>query len=956
MTRAFSILATPAFGLVLASTRVVAQAPASGPEARRFFEEHIRPVLAEKCYSCHSAESESRKGALQVDHLEHLLKGGETGPALHPGRPEQSLLLEAIAYGNPDLQMPPKERLPVEVVEKFRRWIAMGAPWPEEAVPRPGDPVREERFDLEKRRAEHWCWRPVVKPPVPEVKDGDWPRGPVDAFLLSRLEQAGLRPAEPAEDRLWLRRVYFDLIGLPPRSEEVAAFLADDSAERKERVVDQLLASPHYGEKWARHWMDLVRYAETHGHEFDYPIDHAFEYRDYLIRAFNADVPYDLFAKEHIAGDLLQAPRRHPGQGFNESVLGTGFWYFNEATHGPTDVLADEADHQANQIDVYGKAFLGLTLSCARCHDHKFDAISTADYYALTAYLRSSARTERSMDPGGERARALARQKELLALADATLPEGAPIEGSATSFAAPEADFASDSLPPGWTAIGEAFAPTGTRPRYTLEEGARFTTPGTVSSARFGEAHCGVLRSPSFEIGSDVIQVRLRAKGGMMRVVIDNYQMAIHSGLLFNGTVRKDLDTKGEFVWMRFDGDLRKYRGHRAYIEFVDPGPGYLEIDEIRCEATPPPRTQVQAEPQSLVATDAAVAAWLEEGRRLSAGLPPVRFALTMAEGSPMGARVYVRGSHRSLGEAVPRRLLSALGGREGDRLVLAEETVSPDNPLFARVAVNRLWHHLFGRGLVASVDDFGPMGQRPSHPELLDWLAAEFVEQGWSWKRMIRELVLSQAYAQASVAHPSLSPALAQADPDNQLLHRMPVRRLTAEAIRDSILAVAGSLEPSLFGPSIPTHRTEFMSGRGARPSGPLDGAGRRTLYGAVYRNFLSPLLLTFDQPNPFGPKGARSQSNVPAQALALLNDPFVLEQSQRWAQRQLSEQGVDDSTRLAQMYEATTGLRPDPSTIDRLVRFLEEQGTLYGAKDERAWADLAHALFNQKAFLYVR
>lgn len=930
-----------------------ARAEFSSPEdGVRFFEEKIRPVLAEKCYSCHSADSEKLKGSLQVDHVSHLLAGGDTGPSLVPGKPDDSLLVEAIAYGNPDLRMPPKERLTPSVVEDFRKWVAGGAPWPEEPVPQAG---KSDVFDLEQRRSEHWSWRPVVSPAVPAVKNSDWATSPIDAFLLAKIEAAGLRPAEPADDRTWLRRVSFDLTGLPPTKEAMEAFLTDTSKERREKVVDTLLASPHFGEKWARHWMDLVRYAETHGHEFDYPIDHAFEYRDYLIRAFNEDVPFDLFAKEHIAGDLLAAPRRNAKEGFNESILGTGFWYLNEATHAPTDVLADESDHQANQIDVYSKAFLGLTVSCARCHDHKFDAISTADYYALTGYLHSSARTERSMDPGGQRAAAAAKQRELLAKADATLPErpSAPPQKEEPDSAL-FADFESDDLPPGWSIVGEAFSPSGTSPRFTLEEGRSLTTPGTVSSARLGEAHSGVLRSPTFTIGSDVIHVRLRARGGMMRVVIDNYHMAVHQPLLFRGTIHKNPDTKGEFTWMRFDADLKKYRGHRAYLEFVDPGPGYYEIDEIRFADPAPSKESPATEAPSATPEAAALIA---EGRRLAGSLPPERFALTMAEGTPENARVYGRGSHRSPGEEVPRRFLTALGGKQGSRLTLAEETVSPENPLTSRVAVNRLWHHLFGRGIVASVDDFGPMGQTPTHPELLDWLAHDFVANGWSLKRTIRCLVLTNAYAQSSVAHPDIDAnLLATADPTNALLHRMPVRRLTAEAIRDNLLAVSGSLDRTLHGPSIATHRTDFMTGRGARPSGPLDGNGRRTIYGSIYRNFLPPLLMTFDMPNPFGPKGARSVSNVPAQALALMNDPFVADQAKKWATRALAETGIDDKTRIARMVEAATGREPDKTTLDTLATFLDEQSTLYGARDERVWSDLAHALFNSKDFVFVR
>lgn len=928
-------------------------------EALTFFEEKIRPVLAEKCYSCHSAESEKLKGSLQVDHLEHLITGGETGPSVVSGKPEESLLIEAMSYGNRDLQMPPKERLAQSVVDDFREWIKAGAPWPEEPVPLAGGESAPEVFDLEKRREEHWCWKALTDPALPELSEKDWPRLPIDYFILYRLEAAGLRPAEPADDRTWLRRVYFDLTGLPPSVGEIHRFLDDTSPERREKVVDELLASPHYGEKWARHWMDLVRYAETYGHEFDYPIHFAHEYRDYLIRAFNADLPFDQFAREHIAGDLIRTPRINEAENFNESVLGTGFWFLNEATHAPTDVLANEADHMSNQIDVYSKAFLGLTVSCARCHDHKFDAISTADYYGLTGYLHSSARTERSMDPGKVRQNTAVKQRELLTRADASL---IPSESKTAATTNPSdagifADFESESLPEGWNITGEAFAPTGTAARFTLEEGVLFATPGTVSSIRLGEAHSGVLRSPTFTIESDEIHVRLRARGGLMRVVIDNYHMAVHQPLLFGGTVHKEPDTKGTFTWMQFGGDLKKYRGHRAFLEFVDPGPGYYEIDEIRFSRKTETTGDGKVAGKVSTAISKEVEDLLSEGRRLAASLPPERFALTMSEGTPERGVVYVRGSHRSLGEEVPLRFLEALGAREGDRLTLAEETVSPENPLTSRVIVNRLWHHLIGQGIVASVDDFGPMGQMPTHPELLDWLASDLIKSGWSLKNTIRQIVLSQTYAQASIAHPDIDKThLSNTDPTNALLHRMPVRRLPAEAIRDGILAVSGSLDPTLYGPAIPTHRTDFMSGRGARESGPLDGGGRRTIYGAIYRNFLSPFLMTFDMPNPFGPKGNRGASNVPAQALALMNDPFVIDQGKKWADRILAENGLDENARIARMFEAATTRTPDQNTTAALAAFLKDQSRAYGASDSRAWADLAHILLNQKDFIYLR
>lgn len=1228
--------------LVLLSLGHLASAePGVSKDALSFFEERIRPVLADKCFRCHSAESEKLKGSLQVDHLQHLLTGGDTGAAIIPGKPGDSLLVEAIAYGNPDLRMPPKEKLAPEVVEDFRQWITAGAPWPDEEAPTAKNDSHRESFDLAKRKAEHWCWRPIALPSVPDTTNRDWSQSPIDHFILQKIEDSGLAPALPATERSWLRRVTFDLTGLPPTREEIHQFLSEKNPDKRKAVVETLLRSPHFGEKWARHWMDLVRYADSYGHEFDYPINYAFEYRDYLIRAFNADVPYDQFVKEHIAGDLLTNPRANPEAGFNESVLGTGFWYLNEATHAPTDVLANEADHMSTQIDVFSKAFLGLTVSCARCHDHKFDAISTADYYALTGYLHSSARAERSMDPGGARAAAAKQQREILAsmnksfhpprgfdfgsylTASSTLvremlvpsppinnpwsgfafedfesgyekwnvtgdafadgpPAAAigsqkPITGfsgkrfansftrngdrsvgelrsqpfriekpfinfligggkhettafelhvngkkvltasgentetlSAASWdvrefsgqkgelrvvdghtggwghllldrivfsdtsanvvtslpevpqesitraattnhldpdilthwcqiltksveenTTPEShlhrwtcdpesfksihtqnkqadkptqdflahsilyeDFASgglpNGLPKGWSLSGEGFVPTGQRPGYTLAKDHLVTAPGLLSSALLGENHSGILRSPTFEITSDNIHLLLRGQGGMVRLIIDNYHMATFQPLLFRGTILKEVNTAGQFQWKSLDGDLKKYRGHRAFLELIDAGPGDLEIDEIRFSdgAAPVERLhpltklilstdpgQLPAALNAAAAIDPSVIDWLatnrllpadaigsipeklrNEGQQLGSNLPPERFSLTMTQGTPEKGHIYVRGSYRSLGDEVPLRALEALGGKEGDRLFLAGEIVSATNPLTARVITNRLWHHLMGRGIVASVDDFGPMGQTPSHPELLDWLASDFIANGWSLKHTIQEIVLSSTYAQATIENPDNDAAtLGKADPLNLLLHRMPVRRLEAEEIRDAILTISGSVDFSLYGAPIPTHLTDFMSGRGARKSGPLDGERRRTIYGAVYRNFLSPFLLTFDMPNPFGPKGNRGVSNVPAQSLALMNDPFVLDQAQGWAKRLTSETGVSTEERIHLMVEAATGASPPEETVRLYQEFLAAQTVGYGTLDERAWGDLAHVLFNTKQFLYL-
>lgn len=1064
-------------------------------EQKEFFESKIRPIFVEHCYECHSVSADDIEGGLLLDSKWGWETGGDTGPAIVPGDPDESLVIEAIRYQEDVVSaMPPRSKLSAEKIALLEKWVKEGASDPRpksERVPS----AMVETFDLKKRYEEHWSWRDVVSPTPPEVLDPSWPRSDVDRFVLEKIETAGLRPAREADRPTWLRRVYFDLIGLPPTGEQLTAFENDESADAHEKVVTELLDSPHFGEKWARHWMDLVRYAETYGHEFDYPIDQANEYRDYLIRAFNADVPYDQFVREQIAGDLIEEPRRHTTDEFNESVIGTGFWYLHEATHSPTDVLGNEADIIDNQIDVLGKTFLGLTVACARCHDHKFDAISTADYYALSAYLQSSCRQRYPLDPGRrieeatERITALRRSAiDSLRTAEIDFDRLAPsryfraasqlirdgsdaLPGDAAQLPAPgeqqikeaaetndletsrltkwvqlltavdlkqaptslsaflaksiqhpdrrqevvarrEAeqkrvkefdgdsrlftDFSAAELPPGWSTTGSAFAMTGDRTSVALD--GWLPRPNTIDSGGGGRKQTGILRSPTFEITTRQIHLRMRATANVkVNVVIDNYQMAPFNALLFGGTFMNggSSDTKDKWQWKTLGGDLKKYLGHKAYLEFVDQGEAAVAIDEIRFSDRGPVDAFVDELAVELSGPDDAMeklwrgaVADLHAGKRngfldwlithdlvgiqdlspkaanlvdqavaIASELPQPRYVIAMAEGTTEAANIYVRGSHVSLGDLVPPRYLEALGGEQGDRLALAKRIASAENPLTSRVIVNRVWHHLFGRGIVASVDDFGPQGQPPSHPELLDRLASNFVAQGWSIKSLIRDLVLSGTYRQSSRAHPKLSrETIATVDPTNTMLFRMRVRRLPAESIRDGILAVSGRLDRTQFGGSVATHRNEFMTGRGARGSGPLDGNGRRTVYLSVYRNFISPFMLTFDMPSPFGPKGRRSVSNVPAQALTLMNDPFVIEQAKVWAAESLRDAGWSDRERITRMVRQAHGVVPNEQQLVAFEEFLKQQTNLHGRKDERVWADFAHALFNMKAFYFLR
>ena len=1066
-----------------------------------FFERKIRPVLVEHCYSCHSQQAKKSRGGLRVDSRAALLAGGDRGPALVPGQPDKSRLIEAILYNNVDLQMPPRGKLSEAVIADLTAWVKQGAPWPEEKA---AGTMTREGFDLQQRKQSHWAWRPIRPTAPPRVRAEDWPRTPVDRFVLARLEQAGLQPGADADRATLLRRLSFDLVGLPPSPAELQAFLDDHSDDALARVVDRLLASPRFGEKWARHWLDLVRYAETRGHEFDFAIPNAYLYRDYVIRALNADVPYNQFVIEHLAGDLLEQPRRHPGQGFNESILGTAFWFLGEELHSPVDIRGDQADRFDNRIDVMSKTFLGLTVACARCHDHKFDAISTRDYYSLFGFLSSSsyrlarfdtmlqerdvakalwqarrdgqttlrktlaqavrpvvtriadyllaAQQIAAAEPTPERVNKVAQAHKLDAtllrrwakhLRNAAREPSDPLHAWArragdqkvhvvakpSTAQKPLSELSSTQVvfdaatATSWLSDGFAFGDGPARPgelrwqghtlRFVQRAAAEFDpvwqqltlAPGTENDpgslgrlVRAGRT----FRTPTFRLDKGKVFVLVRGAGQIYAAVGSHVMIAgpLHGRLIQN------VPASSSYRWVGLD--LSVYAGLDAHLEFTPQSEDFAVSQVVQADRSPPkPATPDRSQlvsgdtaeqlatayqqrfvdlidrlaqtglqddadraalgdwmltHQELFGLDGpagqslrtALAALRDEESRLTAPLKtPSRLIPALLDGNGVDERVFIRGSHKSPGVPAPRRFLEALVGDTplnasgSGRLALARQMTDPQiNPFISRVLVNRLWHHLFGRGIVASVDDFGVMGQAPSHPELLDWLADQFVRDGWSIKKMIRQLVLSRVYGLASTRNE----AARTLDPDNVLLHRANVRRLSGEAIRDSLLVLSGRLDETIYGPSVPVHLTEFQQGRGRPASGPLDGAGRRSIYLAVRRNFLSPLLLAFDTPAPFSTVGKRTVSNVPAQSLILLNDPFVHQQAQKWAEVVRTAPG-SDAERIDRMYLAAFARRPDETERRACLEFLAGKG-----KADAAWSDLAHALINVKEFIFLR
>lgn len=901
--------------------------------ADEFFEKKVRPALVAHCLPCHDAKK--ARGGLRVDSRAALLKGGDVGPAIVPGNPAKSRLIHAIGYKDVDLLMPPRAKLPDSVIADLTRWVADGAKWPGDGpAPPPGD------IDIPARKAAHWVWQPLADPAIPDA--GVWATSSVDRFLLARLQSQRITPAPDADRYTLLRRLSFDLVGLPPSLEDIESFVADSRPDAVERVVDRLMASPRFGEKWGRHWLDLVRYAETRGHEFDFAIPNAWRYRDYVIRAFNEDVPHTQFTLEHLAGDLLSEPRLY--QGANESIQGSGFWFLGEEVHSPVDVRADQADRFDNRIDVMSKTFLGLTVACARCHNHKFDAISTRDYYALYGFLTSSNYRQVRTDGWAINRRIMAsldtlrREQARLIPAVKFAPPVEPDHGQVI------VDYA--NLKPGqWLPDDVTFGP-GPVTAGTLRLGrivertaaefdafwspmsyARHTEqdPGNLGANRSGRT----IRTPGFTITGRVHA--LVRGGGRLYAGVGSHVML--AGPLHGRLVQSFPASKG-YRWVTID--LTPYKGQPAHLELTAGTDDFAVARVIQAD-TAPPAPAVAKVP---TLDDKHFAAWREAERALAReAVFESRLAPAMQDGTGMDEPVFVRGNPRTPGATVPRRFLEALTGTKpldtpgSGRLDLARRIIDPTlTPLTPRVVVNRVWHHLFGRGLAPSVDDLGVMGTPPTHPELLDHLATQFVRDGWSLKRLVRRLVLTRAYAMSSAPTPADT-----ADPDNRLFHRANLRRLNAEAVRDSLLVLSGELRPTLFGPSTPVHLTEFQEGRGRPASGPLDGAGRRSIYLGVRRNFLSSFLAAFDAPPPFSTVGRRTVSNVPAQSLILMNDPFVQQQAALWARR------GDDP---AKMYLAAFGRKAGPLELADCAAFLQD-----ATREE-----FAHSLVNVKEFLYLR
>jgi hypothetical protein len=801
-----------AAGLFLLSL-LAAGEPAVGaeptPEQVRHFETSVRPLLVEQCQKCHGEKKQF--AGLRLDSRAAILAGGDAGAAIVPGKPAESLLIRAVRQVDDDLKMPPKSKLTDRQITDLVRWVEMGAPFP--VASKSGGASRDPN---------HWAFQPPSDPSAPAVKNAAWPKSPLDNFILAKLEAAGLSPAAPADRRTLIRRVTFDLTGLPPTPAEIEAFVADDRPNTFADLVDRLLASPAYGERWGRHWLDVARYADSNGLDENVAHGNAWRYRDYVVAAFNGDKPYDRFLLEQLAGDLLPAvdeAQRH------ELLIATGFLGIGPKVLAEVDEAKMQMDIVDEQIDTVGRELLGLTLGCARCHDHKFDPIDTADYYGLAGIFKST----RTM----ENFKKVARWHENVLASSETKAMQAEHEARVTAkrqaveaFVAKADDEARKSIP------------EGTKPPQKLE---------TLYSE----------------------------------------------------------EKKGELKRLR---------------------------DEL---------AQLEKNPPELPA------------------------AMGTTEDKVSDEAIHIRGNPLKLGDVVPRHVPAVLRGpaavafsaTESGRRELAGWLIDRHHPLTTRVLVNRVWRWHFGKGLVGTPDNFGLLGEAPSHPELLDWLALRFIDGGWSIKSLHRLILNSATYQQGS------TPAAESAayDPENRLFGRADVRRLEAEAVRDALLAVSGQLDTTMGGTLLTVKNRSYFFDHTSKDLTDYTSR-RRSLYLPVVRNNLYDVFQLLDAPDAAIPNGDRATTTVAPQALLMLNSDFVMQCASEFAGRLLSGPGDDDS-RMQRLYAIACGRAATAEELAANRKYLADlEHSLpagepdAGRRQRQAWNILCHTIVAANEFMYVR
>lgn len=918
-----------------------------------FFEAKVRPLLIEKCYECH-AQGKKIKGGLRLDHRDGWAKGGDTGPAIVPGKPEESLLIEAVRYTNRDLEMPPKNRLSQAEVQVLEEWVKLGAPDPRTAAP-----VAQSGA---KGAGELWSMKPLKAPAIPAVEA----QAPIDRFILASLRQKGLTLSPRADGATLLRRASYALTGLPPSVEQLQAFEQSSSPAAFEKLVDELLASPHFGEQWGRHWLDVARFAESSGGGRTLPFKDAWRYRDYVIESFNADMPFDQFIREQLAGDLL--PHENAEQQ-RRQLVATGFLALGPTNYEEQDKQALRMDIVDEQLDTMGKGFLGMTIGCARCHDHKFDPIPQKDYYALAGIFRSTQTLKNytdnvahwvdvSLPLPAEQEALLAQHEARVAKMKAELAEAKKAAAKFTvKNTAPTSRRGQPIAPedlPGVVVDDTAAKRVG---EWILSQYSKsYIGEGALHDQNEGKGEKTLTFVPELP-KSGRYEVRLayiHAENRSTKTPVTIFHADGEELVRVNEKEAPPVD--GRFVSL---GQFRFEKGGAGYVLVSNEGTDglvsadavqFLPAEEVTADA-PTPDDPGAAEAVKLVKKLEA-----ELKKTVADGAPRPQ-AMSVTEGEIGDAAIAIRGNIRNLGDQVPRGFLSAaswepakiLPAEASGRRELAEWVASPKNPLTARVIANRVWHWLFGVGLVRTTDNFGVMGETPSHPELLDYLATRLIAEHWSIKRLVREIVLSGTWQQSS-AHREEA---AKLDPDDHLYWRMPRRRMDAEELRDTILIVSGQLDRRFGGPGI--------VGSDGAPVDPNTTASqnleygykypdvRRSVYTPAFRNNRLELFSTFDWADPNMVTGKRNVSTVAPQALYLLNHPFVIEQARLAAK---ATEGVGDTERIECAFQAAYSRPPDEKERRLALDFVS---TGDDAQRRAAWEQFYQMLFASVDFRYI-
>jgi len=810
------VLTAPILLLTTAAHPALAADPAADTPAQiAYFEKHVRPLLIRRCYSCHSDRAKPPRGGLRLDSRDGWQKGGESGTAIRPRRPDDSLLIQAVRYRDDALQMPPKKKLSDQEIRILERWVASGA-----AGPRIESPTSGSR----RGTGNHWAFQKIRPGPIPKGDGSQWSLTPIDRFVLARLNAAGLAPAKAASRRVLIRRLSFDVTGLPPTPQQVARFLADRRPGAWERLVESLLASPHYGQRWGRHWLDVARYADSNGLDENVAYGNAWRYRDWVIDSLNADRPFDAFLRDQVAGDLQRTADGESPDRRHARLIATGFLSLGPKVLAEVDAKKMEMDIVDEQVDTVGRAFLGLTLGCARCHDHKFDPVSTRDYYALA---------------------------------------------------------------------------------------------GVFQSTRTMENFTKVARWYENPIATPADQQR-----------VEQHQKQV-------ARTKSEIDKLVEAA--------RKVLGVNA--ETSDTGTKQSAEIEKRFPAE----------------TRDALTRLRSELKTLRNATPELPTAMGVVDGTVANMAVHIRGSHLELGKTVPRRVPEVIAGpgskpfgaEHSGRLELANWMTRPDNPLTARVFVNRIWRWHFGRGLVASTDNFGQLGTRPSHPDLLDFLATELIRGRWSIKRLHRLILCSATYRMQSAPR---ADAMA-VDPENRLWWRSPLRRLEAEALRDAMLAVAGQLDPQMTGSLLHVKNRGYFFDHTSKDETRYD-VPRRSVYLPVVRNHLYDVFTLFDYTDASVMTGDRATTTVAPQALFLLNSELVERVSRTLATSTLATDAADDAERIDRICERILGRPASAEDLKRCAGFLRRVGGALpdGSAAVDAWSALCHVLLASNEFIYLK